>query len=223
MPKFIVSLLLFCAVAIQANAQAVLPDFTVKNNKELNSVCWQNEYDIPIKAISVQRSYDSVKGFTSIFTVINPALPANGFLDGSTYYPKMFYRLFISFDSGAYVFTPAKQPIIDADFDYLKAVRQIWKEKGVQMNAEPKTTQANNFIYTGRENNIIINLPGFRLNRYIVKIFEDNDDLLFDLKNLKEGYLIIDKANFLHSGQFYFEVYDEGKLIQKNKFYIPRD
>lgn len=223
MRKIILLLLFFYAFVSRSDAQAILPDFTVKNNKEKNSVCWQNNYSNAIKAISIQRSYDSSKGFTSLFTVTNPNLPANGFLDESTYYPKMFYRLFITFDSGAYVFTAAKQPEIDADFNYLNAVKQILREKGINTYSEEKAKQLSSYIYTGRDNNVVINLPNFKPNKYLIKIFDEHDQSLFELKNIKEGYLIIDKANFLRGGWYNFEIYDEGKFMEKNKFYIPKD
>lgn len=223
MRKIILLLLFLYAFANHTNAQATLPDFTVKNNNEKNSVCWQNNYSKPVRGISIQRSYDSSKGFTSIFSVPNPRLPVNGFLDESTYYPKMFYRLFITFDSGVYIFTAAKQPEIDANFDYLKVVKQALKEKGVSTNPEPRISLLSNYIYTGKDNNIIINLPDFKPDKYVVKIFDENDELLFELKKLTEGYLIVDKANFLHGGWFHFEIYNEGELMEKNKFNIPRD
>ena len=78
-------------------------------------------------------------------------------------------------------------------------------------------------IYTAKDNNVVINLPDFELNKYIVKIFEEDNKLLFELNKLTEGYLVIEKVNFLHAGWFYFEIYDQGVLLEKNKFFIPRD
>jgi len=33
----------------------------------------------------------------------------------------------------------------------------------------------------------------------------------------------LDKANFLHAGWFRFELYENGQLKEKHRFYIPKD
>ena len=47
--------------------------------------------------------------------------------------------------------------------------------------------------------------------------------MIFELKNLRENYLIIEKVYFGKSGWYTFEIYDRGKLIEKNKVFIPQD
>jgi hypothetical protein len=56
-----------------------------------------------------------------------------------------------------------------------------------------------------------------------VKFYDENNSLLFVLNKLHETDLIVDKVNFAHAGWFYFEVYESGKLLEKNRFYIPND
>ncbi len=194
-------------------AQEVLPEFTVKDSKGVISISWQNKYPEPVKGISIQRSSDSTKGFSTVTAVNNPAAVANGIVDTSAGSPKMFYRLFITFDLGGYVFTEAKQPEIDPEFDYLKAIKKI---------ADLSKYQSR-FVYAARDNNIVLDLPDFIPNKYVVKFFEEDTKLLFELIKLTEGYLIIEKVNFLHAGWFYFEIYDDGKLLEKNKIFIPKD
>ena len=246
--------LFFCCSTVYA--QAVLPEFSVKNNKGKISVSWQNKYTKPVKGITVQRSFDSIKNFTSITTVPDPKVLVTGFADINVPYTKMFYRLFIVFDSGVYIFTPSQKPESDSGFDLAKAIKKITDENRAQNQKSVKATKAvqekdmvpeNNsdsqtvttateilskkeviiypsqLIYTSKDNNIVINLPDFELNKYIVKIFEEDNKLLFELNKLTEGYLVIEKVNFLHAGWFYFEIYDQGVLLEKNKFFIPRD
>ena len=246
--------LFFCRNTV--TAQEVLPDFTVKNNNGKISVSWQNKYSKQVKGITVQRSFDSLKSFTSITTVPDPKVVAAGFADITAPYTKMFYRLFIVFDSGVYIFTASKKPEPDANFNLTKAIKKITDENLAQNKKPVKETKARPdkdmlpenksdsqtitapieslpnkeiiiypslLIYTAKDNNIVINLPDFKLNKYVVKIFEENNKKLFELNKLTEGYLIIEKVNFLHAGWFYFEIYDEGVLLEKNKFFIPRD
>jgi hypothetical protein len=46
---------------------------------------------------------------------------------------------------------------------------------------------------------------------------------LFELKNINEPALTLDKTNFLHSGWFKFELYNDEKLVEKNKFYLAKE
>ncbi|HMX78495.1 MAG TPA: hypothetical protein PK841_10005, partial [Chitinophagaceae bacterium] len=58
---------------------------------------------------------------------------------------------------------------------------------------------------------------------YTIKFFDDNQTFLFELKELKERDFKLDKSNFVHAGWFHFELYDEGKLIERHKFYLAKD
>src|SRR5436190_22710839 len=86
-------------------AQEILPAITVKNLKGKVIISWENEYPIKVKTINVQRSYDSTKNFTTIGSVPNPQKVENGFVDAKPPYNKMFYRVFIFFDGGEYIFS----------------------------------------------------------------------------------------------------------------------
>src|SRR5689334_13887922 len=97
-------------------AQDTLPNFTVKNNRGKISVSWQNKYQKKIESITIQSSFDSLKKFSSLKVVSVPNDFVNGYFDLDVPYEKMFYRLFIVFDSGAYIFTPSKRPDVDPRF-----------------------------------------------------------------------------------------------------------
>jgi hypothetical protein len=77
-------------------------------------------------------------------------------------------------------------------------------------------------VYTNREGYVFINLPDAEGKKYNIKFFDGDNSLLFEIKNVKEKALTLDKANFLHAGWFNFELYNDEKLIEKNKFYLPK-
>jgi len=80
------------------------------------------------------------------------------------------------------------------------------------------------YIYTEKDGNITINLPSAgAAHHYSIKFFEDDNSPLFEIAEVKEPLLLIDKVNFLHSGWFKFELYEDGKLKEKHKLYIPKD
>lgn len=79
------------------------------------------------------------------------------------------------------------------------------------------------FVYTERDGNITISLADATKKQYSIKFFEENETELFEIKHVKDALLTLDKANFLHAGWFWFELYEEGKLKEKHRFYIPKD
>ena len=79
------------------------------------------------------------------------------------------------------------------------------------------------YVYTERDGNITISLADAAKKQYSIKFFEENETELFEIKHVKDAFLTLDKANFLHAGWFLFELYEEGKLKEKHRFYIPKD
>jgi hypothetical protein len=235
----------FCLSAGNIFAQDTLPGFTVKNNKGKISVSWLNKYTAVVKGISIQRSYDSSKSFSSITAVVNPNDAVNGFMDLNAPYDKMYYRLFIAFDSGAYIFTASQRPDPDPDFDFTNVMIKLREENALKTATErnagkiqpavksenqgkplPKKEEIpypSQRIYTGKDNNIVISIPDFKPDRYVIKFFDEENKPLFVLNKITESDFVIEKFNFFHTGWFFFELYEDEKLLEKNKFYIPKD
>lgn len=79
------------------------------------------------------------------------------------------------------------------------------------------------YVYTGRDGYVSINLPsGEKAKKYSIKFFDD-DVFLFELKDIKEKEFKLDKASFFHAGWFRFELYEDGKLLEKHKFNLEKD
>jgi len=83
--------------------------------------------------------------------------------------------------------------------------------------------KVSSYVYAGKDGNINIALPDAHAKKYSVKFLELDLSPLFDIKEVKDVLLIVDKTNFVHSGWFRFELYEDGKLKEKNKFFIPKD
>lgn len=79
------------------------------------------------------------------------------------------------------------------------------------------------YVFTDRDGNVVINLPDASQKKYQVRFFEEDQSPLFEVKQVKSPMLIVDKSNFLHSGWFRFELYEEEKLKEKHRFFIPKD
>jgi hypothetical protein len=229
MTRSLTLLMLMLTLAASAGAQDTLPRFTVKNmgnNKII--IGWVNAYPV-IKQISIQRSFDSTRDFKTIMSVADPAAIQNGFADTKAVNDHMYYRLFINLDKGQFFFTEARQPARDtlstSDKQY-----QIIQQKKDSLSISIKSALIRKpdfvpsfYVYTRKDGYVFINLPDADRNKYHIKFFEEDDSFLFEIKNIKDHALTLDKANFMHGGWFKFELYNEGKLIEKNKFFLAKE
>lgn len=346
MRLFFVSFLLSVLILPHAKAQETLPGFTASlrpNGKVL--ISWRNGYP-SINQISIQRSSDSVRNFTTLITVPDPRIPENGFVDSKTNGTKMYYRIFILFPNSKYIFTKSKRAVLEPveqlrspevsksaakdkpktaiqpnqsiqteikkpedsvkkavvkarEEEYLilpkidnsriyymiensnlkkPMVNNPGKMKGptievekilvvkrrdsiimllagnqvrrfsdslvkqtkdtllfvnsdtlqikpyIEIYKEPKEVyKISPYIFTAKDGNVTISLADYNHKNYFVAFYDTDTTLVLEVKVIKYPMLIIDKTNFGHSGWFRFELYEDGKLKEKNKLFIPRE
>jgi len=216
------SFLLFISVNYSALAQGVLPKFSVTNaGKNRIIIGWVNNYPVT-KQISIQRSHDSLKNYKTILSVTDPTAIQNGFADTKAPNDHMYYRLFINLDKGQFFFTEVKKPDTSKLAENL-IVKEIKNNEVKQPPVKKPDFVPSFYVYTNKDGYVFVNLPDADRKKYHIKFFEENDNLLFELKNIKEPALTLDKANFIHSGWFTFELYNDEKLVEKNKFYLSKE
>jgi hypothetical protein len=83
--------------------------------------------------------------------------------------------------------------------------------------------KASTHIFTSEKGFIRILLPLAKQHKYRIVFFEENNEELFQIKHAKEADLVLDKSNFYKAAWYYFELYEDEKLVEKNKFYVSRD
>lgn len=230
---FILFLLLVIAATGFTQSADTLPKFTVTNaGNNRYIVGWVNNYEL-VKQISIQRSHDSLKNFRTILTVTDPNAKQNGFADTKAPNDHMYYRLFVVLDKGQYLFTEAKKPFLDTSTRI--PGNRLTKNSSIEtaqdslnITIKPVVPKKPEFIpsfyvYTNRDGYVFINLPDAARKKYRIRFYEEDDSFLFEIKAIREPALTLDKANFLHAGWFKFELYDDEKLVEKNKFYLARE
>jgi hypothetical protein len=197
------------------SAQDTLPKLSVTNISNNILVSWTNPFTY-LTTINIQRSFDSTRNFTTIGSILDVKNIQNGFVDSKPKLTNMFYRVFLSFEGGTYMFTRSYRPVIDT----LKTMPDIatFKQAEIITWFAPSSR-----IFTGKDNNVIISLPNAEKKNYAIKFFEENGTPVFEIPKIKESFLTLEKVNFIHAGIFNFELFEEGKLIEKHKFYIPKD
>jgi hypothetical protein len=307
MRRIFALLLLFNVLFVTiAASQDTLPKFSLSANKSGKVLInWRNNFKV-VTQISIQRSYDSLKNFTTILTVPDPTIPENGFVDAKAPRLLMYYRLFIVLENGNYIFSKSKRAKVDSiltvpksanadnnnednilpridnqrityignnDLGKIKfnapstisdatkieisktifvkkedsVIRQLssllvrkfydsilkkTKDTLVFIGSDtilikifvPKEVyKISAYVFTGKDGNIYILLPDADKKKYLVKFLEQDLSTVLEIKEIKKTPLIIDKTNFVHAGWFRFELYEDGKLKEKNKFFIPKD
>lgn len=216
------SCFLILGISYKNFAQDTLPRITVKSISNKVIISWRTTYGARITAINIQRSGDSIKNFTTIGSVLEPNNRENGFVDSKAPAPGMFYRVFVAFAGGSYVFSKSYKPVVDTGIAG-STVPEIIPPAHQYVPEEPSGFIASRYIYTGKDNNIIIDLPDAATSKYAIKFFDDDDKPVFEISSVTEPYLIIEKVNFRRSGWFYFKLYENGVIKERHEFYIPRE
>lgn len=81
---------------LNMNAQDTLPQFSVKDiggNRYV--ISWVNNYTYTAQ-ITIQRSFDSIRGYKSILTVPDPTAKQNGYADAKAINDHMFVCIIIA-------------------------------------------------------------------------------------------------------------------------------
>ena len=94
---------------------------------------------------------------------------------------------------------------------------------GINNKNNPEVFVSSLHVYTYKDGYLRISLPEDEKKKYAIKFFEEDGTFLFELKDIKERTFKIDKTGFYHAGWFRFELYEDGKLIEKHKFYLEKD
>jgi hypothetical protein len=111
--------------------------------------------------------------------------------------------------------------------DSLK-IKQLQERKLASVhNTEPiqivETSFPSSRVYTNKQNVVVIAIQQAYSKKYGLKVFDENQKLILELKRVPDDYLLLEKSNFFHAGWFNFEIYEEGKLFEKNRFFVAKD
>jgi len=261
--------LIFSFLFIAAQEQTMmppLPEFSVqKAGTGKVRVGWVNPYGADLIQINVQRSYDSLHGYRTLFSTPSPELPANGFIDNYVEGSRVFYRIFYMLSNNAYFFSKIKKVApgyIDSSLNsslnaadsvsvslqdsiiaklpyslFLKFRDSVYvntKDSLLAMGQNivvlrpyiPKAGEwrASQYMFTDRFGAINLRLPNAGDKKYALHVYEaDGKTQLFFLKHITDADLVINKANFMHAGWFVFELYEDNKLKERNRFYIQKE
>ncbi len=238
--KKILYLAIFLSLSFPAISQDTLPNFSLRNIGDKRIVIgWVHNFQ-NVRQINIQRSFDSLKNFKTILAVADPSSPENGYVDTKAQNDRMFYRIYIQLDKGVFFFSESKRPVWDTAGLTAARLQKQQNNKSVIIPNFADSSQLapvlgndnrprsdrwvpSKYIFTNNNGYIKVNLPDAEIKKYSIKVFTLEDELLFELKNLPRQEFQLDKANFYQSGWFKFELYENGELKEKNKFFLPKE
>jgi hypothetical protein len=202
-------------------AQNVLPNISVKSINGKVIISWKNDRGAEVTTINIQRSLDSLRNFSTFTSVLNPSNDENGVVDSKPLNIKMFYRVFIVFSGGTYVFSHSHRPVPDTVDNNTSS--SFLTSDSIENTPKAPVNKWAKCIYTGKENNLIINLPDVQLHKYNIQFYNDANKQIFNIGKIEEPYLILDKVNFIRSGWFYYQLFDGEQFLDKSSFFIPKN
>jgi hypothetical protein len=223
-------LLLFIGLSATAQ-QDTLPKFNAakKLNGEI-SLSWISTFK-NVSQINIQRSKDSLRNFSTIHTLPNPNVRSYSYVDKTAKNDSGYYRVFILFEGTNYVFTPSRKLVLDTSSTSVAVKEPSGKpahQKEVEKDERPHSVSKpvwvpSLHVFTGDDGNPVIRLPDALSKKYSIKFMKEDGTQLFLIPKVTDTYLTLDKVNFMKSGWYHFELLEDGKLKEKNKFLITRD
>lgn len=79
------------------------------------------------------------------------------------------------------------------------------------------------YVRRERNSDLVISLPDADNGKYKVRFFDEEDRFLFEIKQIRDSLLIVEKLNFQHAGLFQYELYKGDILVERNTFLIKKD
>jgi hypothetical protein len=75
-------------------------------------------------------------------------------------------------------------------------------------------------VRSAKNGDIQISVPADAMERYRIRFYDEENILLFEIRQIRDPLLIVEKYNFRCAGVFQYEVYRDNELVEKNSFRI---
>jgi hypothetical protein len=83
--------------------------------------------------------------------------------------------------------------------------------------------EASGYVRRSANGDLVITVPRTASGRYKIRFFDERNALLFEIRQIQDPLLIVEKYNFEHAGQFKYELYRDSLLIEKSNFAIRKE
>jgi len=79
------------------------------------------------------------------------------------------------------------------------------------------------YVHRNANGDLVITVPPNSAGRYKIRFFNERGMLLFEIRQIRDPLLIVEKYNFEHAGQFVYELYRDAVLIERAQFSIRKE
>jgi hypothetical protein len=79
------------------------------------------------------------------------------------------------------------------------------------------------YIHTEKNCNLVITIPDAANAKYKIRFFDEENGFLFQVEQITDSLLVMEKSNFLHAGRFRYELYKNDLLVERNSFLIKKE
>ncbi len=87
----------------------------------------------------------------------------------------------------------------------------------------PFEQSTSRYVYTNKDGYIVIDLPLADKKRYDLLLMEEDERKVLNIQAVKKKYFILDKSNFYHGGWYKFELKEDGRILERNRVFLPKD
>lgn len=110
--------------------------------------------------------------------------------------------------------------ICNSHISWISTLYILGKDTGWLSPAEERIPSR--YVRKERNSDLVIVVPVVR-EKYKIRFFDDRDQFLFEVKQIRDSLLIVEKVNFRHAGLFQYELYKDNALVERNTFIIKSD
>lgn len=84
-------------------------------------------------------------------------------------------------------------------------------------------SMSSGYVHRNANGDLVITVPHNTAGRYKIRFFGEHGMLLFEIRQIRDPLLIVEKYNFEHAGQFVYELYRDAVLIERVQFSIRKE
>lgn len=95
------------------------------------------------------------------------------------------------------------------------------KPRAAPRKSEDEKTSG--IIRREKNGDLVIVIPEAAREKYKIRFFDDDNNFLFEVRQIRDPLLILEKNNFQHTGLFQYELYRENQLVERSTFLIRKD
>jgi hypothetical protein len=102
---------------------------------------------------------------------------------------------------------------------HISGIYSLYIDKDTGWLSPAEERISSRYVRKERNSDLSIVVPSPH-GRYRIRFFDGQARLLFEIRQIRDSLLIVEKVNFRHAGLFQYELYKDNALVERNTFMI---